>query len=279
MRNGYGNGEVSLTNVMNRREVRPVQALSHAIDVLEALGRSGEMGVSEISREIGLSKTAVYNILGTFEARRMVNRDPATSRYRLGWRVYELGAELLRHNELAPIARPLLRELAQETGETVLFGIFDHMGVTYVDRVESHRSIRMVAAPGRQAPLHATASGKLLLAYQPAEVIEAILDSDLKQHTPETITDPQRLRSELALIADRGYAECIREHEAEICSISVAVRDYSGDVAAALTLAAPATRFAETERQAALKVLVRIAGELSAQLGARAEGGVLDACA
>src|SRR5262249_48661725 len=100
------------------------------------------MGGSEISREIGLSKTAVSNTLATFETARMVNRDPETSRYRLGWRLYELGAELLRHNELGPLARPWLKELARCTHETVLFGILDRTGVTYVDRVESDRSIR-----------------------------------------------------------------------------------------------------------------------------------------
>jgi IclR family transcriptional regulator, KDG regulon repressor len=258
-----------MTKTQNRREVRPVQALSHAIDVLEALARNGEMGVSEISREIELSKTAVYNILGTFEARRMVSRNPVNSRYRLGWRLYELGAELLRHNELGPLARPFLKRLAQETGETVLFGILDRIGVTYVDRVESDRSIRMVAAPGRQAPLHATASGKVLLAYQPAEFIDEILAGELEQYTTETITDPERLRSELERVVECGYAECIREHEPEICSISVPVHDYSGEVSAALTLAAPATRFDEPERASALEVLKAIAGELSAELGAR----------
>ena len=256
-----------MSEVAHRREVRPVQALAHAIDVLEALAQRGEMGVSEISREIGLSKTAVYNILATFEGRRMVNRDPVTSRYRLGWRVYELGAELLRHNELTPLARPLLKQLAQRTGETVLFGILDRTGVTYVDRVESDRSIRMVAAPGRQAALHATASGKVLLAHQPTEFVDEVLSEPLPPLTPETITDPEDMRAELRRVVDRGYADCIRENEPEICSISVPVRDYSGGVAAALTVAAPATRFTEPARRAALTVLNEIADELAVQLG------------
>lgn len=261
-----------MSEVARRREVRPVQALAHAIDVLEALAQRGEMGVSEISREIGLSKTAVYNILATFEARRMVNRDPVTSRYRLGWRVYELGAELLRHNELAPLARPLLKQLARHTGETVLFGILDRTGVTYVDRVESERSIRMVAAPGRQASLHATASGKVLLAHQSPAFIDEVLSKELRPYTAETITDPEELRAELRRVVERGYADCIREHEAEICSISVPVHDYSGGVAAALTVAAPATRFTEPVRRAARTVMMEIADELAVQLGAPAGG-------
>lgn len=260
-----------MSSIDTKREVRPVRALAHAIEVLEALAAKGEMGVSEISREIGLSKTAVYNILGTFEGCRMVNRDPVTSRYRLGWRVYELGAELLRHSELAPLARPLLKELAQRTGETVLFGILDRTGVTYVDRVESERSIRMVAAPGRQAALHSTASGKLLLAHQSPAFIDHVLAGALPALTSATITDPEKLRAELQRVVERGYAACVRENEPEICSISVPVRDYSGEVCAALTIAAPATRFGESERKEALVVLRDVAGTLSVQLGARRE--------
>lgn len=254
------------------REVKPVRSLVHAMEVLEALGRNGEMGVTEISREIELSKTAVYNILSTFEARRMVNRDPETSRYRLGWRLYELGSELLRGNDLVALARDLLRELAQRTGETVLFGILDRTGVTYIDRVESERSIRMVAAPGRQAPLHATASGKALLAHQPPEFVDEIVEAGLKRYTDETITDPKVLREELHRIVESGHAVCLREHEPEISSISVPIRDYSGEVVAALTIAAPAMRFAETEREAALAVLREVANELSVRLGAPVSG-------
>jgi DNA-binding IclR family transcriptional regulator len=128
----------------------------------------------------------------------------------------------------------------------------------------------MVAAPGRQASLHATASGKVLLAHQPQEFIDGIVDGELRRYTPETITEPDALRAELRTVVERGYADCIREHEQEICSISVPVRDYSGGVIAALTVAAPATRFTEPARRAALTVLKDIAGELSARLGARA---------
>lgn len=259
-----------MVEVARRRDVRPVKALAHAIDVLEALAEGGEMGVTELSREIGLSKTAVYNILGTFEGRRLVNRDPATSRYRLGWRVYELGTEVLRHTELAPLARPLLKELARRTGETVLLGILDGRGVTYVDRVESDRRIRMVAAPGRQGLLHATASGKVLLAYhESAEFVDEVLSGELEANTPATITDPDALRAELRRVLDRGYATCILENEAEISSMSVPVYDHTGGVAAALTLAAPATRFGAGARREALPVLQEIGRELGQQLGAR----------
>lgn len=258
-----------MATATNSRNVRPVKALSHAIDVLEALASQDAMGVTELSREIGLSKTAVYNILATFESRRLVNRDPATSQYRLGWRVYELGTEVLRHNELGPLAHPLLKDLARRTGETVLLAILDGAGVTYVGRVESSRRIRMVAAPGRQARLHSTASGKVLLAYQPAAFVDQVLAQELEAFTPATITNPEKLRAELRDVRKKGYAVCIHENEAELASMAVPVSDYSGQVGAALTVAAPAARFGKQAQREVLPALREVAGELATLTGAR----------
>jgi DNA-binding IclR family transcriptional regulator len=265
-----------VTPPAGRREVVPVKALVHALEVLEALAGHGELGITEIARETGLSKSAVFNILATFEAHRIVSRDPATARHRLGWRLYELGTELVRRHDLAPRARPGLRRLSEATGETVLLGILDRDGVTYVDRCESDRAIRMVAAPGRQSPLHATASGKVLLAHLPPAELDRRLTGELASYTPTTITDADRLRRQLAKVRRDGHALCDREHEPELISISVPVRDYTGEVVAALTLAAPATRFGPAARRRALPVLLTSAAELGAELGARrrtASGG------
>jgi DNA-binding IclR family transcriptional regulator len=247
-----------------------VKALEHAIDVLDALGERGEMGVSELSRHTGLSKAAVFKILATFEARRIVGQDPATSRYHLGWRTYELGAQLLSHHRVGPIAAPFVRELCERTGETVLFGILDEQAVTYIERHESSRAIRMVAAPGRRSALHATASGKVLLAHQPDEVIERVLGGGLRRYTPATLTDPDALRQGLRRVLADGYAFAEMEHEPEISSVSAPVRDYTGGVVAALTLAAPSSRFSAAAMREALPVLLEVAGEIGERLGAGA---------
>ncbi|VXB09097.1 IclR family transcriptional regulator [Aeromicrobium sp. 9AM] len=258
-----------MANTVNGREVRPVQALVHALEVLEALGEHRELGVSELSREIGLSKTAVYNILGTFESLRFVRRDPSSSRYKLGWRLNELGALVLSGNDLDPVVtRPLLQKLAIETGESVLLSVLDREGVTYIDRVESHRPIRMVAAPGRQSPLHATASGKVLLAYQPAEVIDSVLDGTLTRFTDSTITDPAKLRKQLAEIAANEFASVVRENEPDLSSVAVPIRDYSNEVIAALAIAAPADRLdSDSAREGVLSSLRDTAQEIESHLG------------
>jgi IclR family KDG regulon transcriptional repressor len=259
--------EQASTTGARRRETTPVKALVHAISVLESLAQEGDLGVSELARRTELSKTAVFNILATFEHHRLVSRDPATSRYALGWRLYELGSELVRHHGVAPRARPGLKRLSRLAGETVLLGILDGDGVTYIDRCESERAIRMVAAPGRQGPLHATATGKVLLAHLEPEELDALLAHELRAYTPKTVTDPAVLRRQLQQVRRDGHAVCDREHEPELASLSVPVRDYTGEVVAALTLAAPATRFSTAARREALLILRRSALELSAELG------------
>jgi DNA-binding IclR family transcriptional regulator len=251
------------------RDVRPVQSLVHAVDVLEALATHHELGVTELSRVIGLSKTAVYNILGTLESKRLVRRDPATTRYRLGWRLHELGTLVVDSTGLGPgETRPLLQELATTTHETAMLAIIDRDAITYIDRVESDRPIRMVAAPSRQNPLHSTASGKALLAHQPDEYIDRILGGDLKAFTPSTITDPAALREQLHAVQKDGYAICVRENEPDLTSISRPIRNYSRAVVAALTIAAPAQRLEDPDVLAnALDRLREIGTKIEAHLG------------
>lgn len=226
------------------------------------------MGVSELSRQTGLSKTAVFKILLTFERRRLVRRDETASRYRLGWGVHELGARLLAHHGVAGVAKPFLGELSERTGETVLVGVLDGARVTYIDRHETARAIRMVAAPGRQGALHATASGKVLLAHQPDDFVDRVLGEELERFSPTTITDPERLREVLRHVLDDGYGLSETEHEPEISSIAVPVRDYTGAVVAALTLAGPASRFTTMAMRAALPTLTDVGERLSQELGA-----------
>jgi DNA-binding IclR family transcriptional regulator len=247
---------------------QPVKAVHHALDVLDVIAGPGEsLGVSEIARRANLSKTAAYKILATFEARRYVVREPGSARYRLGWRLHELGAVVESRNELAALARPHLTRLRDRCGETVMLGVLEGDAVSYLERCESERLVRMVARPGRQSPLHATASGKVLLAHAPDEVVTRVLGRELPRFTPHTIVDPGKLREELMLIRDQGYATCWMEHEPELNSVSAPLRDFSGQVAAALTVAAPAGRLTDAVLERTTDALLETASALEADLG------------
>jgi len=223
---------------------RRVRSVDHAIDILEVMGRAGRaIGVSEIARQTGLSKASVHHLLATMESRRFVMKDPSSPLYKLSWGLYELGSNVLREADLTRIARPFLDQLAVQTGESVLLGILDSDTVLYLDRGEPPAGLRMRANAGRRGPLHATASGKILLAFTNDQtMVERILGAPLDRYTGNTVTDPTALRRELALARQQGYSSCWQEREVGLCSLAVPLHDHSGAVVGSLALAGPATR-------------------------------------
>jgi DNA-binding IclR family transcriptional regulator len=252
-----------------RDDDRHVQAVLHAVDVLQAMAvNDREMGVSELARRSGLSKAATYAILRTLESRRLVARDPGVATYRLGWALYEMGANVVRNLDLSRVARTHLDELAGRTGDAVLLGILEDGAVLHVDRGESPDQFHMVANIGRRSPIHASASGKAILAFADLEVVQAVLARPLKPFTIHTRTDIVALQAELAGIRRQGYATCWQEVEIGLSSISVPLRDYSGDVVAALTLAGPVARVNEEAAPALVAELRATADVIEQRLGA-----------
>jgi DNA-binding IclR family transcriptional regulator len=248
---------------------RRVQAVDHAIDILECLAATGgAVGVSELARQSGLSKATVYHLLATLEARRLVIREPDSASYRLGWALYEMGIRVARATEVTRVARPFLDQLASETGESVLLGVLDEDAVLYLERGDAPSGFHMVAAAGIRSPLHSTASGKLLLAYAGEEEIDRYLGTGtLESFTANTLTDPKQLRAQLEEIRESGYATCWQERELGLCSVAVGLRDHSGATVASLTLAGPAGRVTEDSVDTHLQPLRDAAANIDALLG------------
>ncbi|MBS1882691.1 MAG: IclR family transcriptional regulator [Actinobacteria bacterium] len=247
---------------------RRIQAVDHAIDVLECLARSsGAVGVSEIARQTDLSKATVYHLLATLEDRRLVMREPDSPTYRLGWALYELGSGVAESSEVSRVARPFLDRLAAETGESVLLGVMDEDSVLYLARGDAPRGFHMIAAAGGRSPLHTTASGKLLLAYADEEKVEDYLGHPLEGFTPNTVTDRAELESQLEEIREQGFATCWQERELGLCSIAVPLRDHTTLPVASLTLAGPAGRLTDERVEEYLEPLRTAAAEIDALLG------------
>jgi IclR family transcriptional regulator, KDG regulon repressor len=233
-----------------------------------------ELGVSDIARRAGMSKGATYAILRTLETRRVVARDPDAHTYRLGWGLYELGSHVVRNLDLARAARTHVDDLARRTRDSVLLGIVEGDSILYLDRGESPERFRMVANSGRRSPIHASASGKAILAFSSAELVDRVLEGPLDRYTPATVTDARQLRKQLERIRKRGYATCWQEVEVGLCSIGVPIRDYSGEVVAALTLAGPMTRVNHDTEVSLVPLILETAGAIEERLGAPSEDGV-----
>jgi DNA-binding IclR family transcriptional regulator len=164
-------------------------------------------------------------------------------------------------------ARPKLRELLEKTGETVQLGIVDHYSVLYVYEMESPRAIRMAAAVGGRAPLHCTAVGKVLLAFQPVDYVQEILERGLTGYTPKTLTRREAVLGMLEEVRSREHAVDDEESEGGLRAIAAPVRNHAGNVIAALGVAAPVQRMSKKVMQACVPSVIDTANAVSARLG------------
>jgi IclR family transcriptional regulator, KDG regulon repressor len=251
-----------------RNMLSSVRAAARLLCTFTATDR--ELGVSELSRRLGLSKSAVHRLLTTLAAEHLIERNPHTGRYRLGIKLYELGMVVSTHFELHEAVCMYIDDLRASTGETVHVGILDGAEVVYVERRESLRTLHHMVDLGHRNFANCTACGKVLLAALPdAELDRVLRDAHLPARTPLSITEATGLRAELATVRTRGYAENVAESNADTASVGAPIHDESGRVVAAISVAGPLSRMNETARCRYATVTLDVAGRISRELGYR----------
>ena len=213
-------------------------------DVLLLLaGGESTLGVSEIARELGISKAVVHRILQSLRSRHLVAVDPVSGHYRLGAAAAALGAGARRDLDLRRVAMPVLRRLQASTNETVTLSALIGARRVYLDQIVSTQAVRMEVELGRPFPLHAGASSKAILAVAPPDLREHVLETTLPALTASTIIDADRLRAELEAIAQQGVAISLGERQEGAGSIGAPTFGFDGSVVGSITLCGPITRF------------------------------------
>ncbi len=246
-----------------RPTARTVEAVERAIAVLDALADARELGTNELARMTRVHPSSVSRLLATLESGGFVVRDADSGRYRLGLRLVELGQAALGGVDLRELARPHLRSLVQRTGETATLSVPGEDDAVTIDFVQSPQAVASIARIGRPSVRHATAVGKVLLAFGGG----VIPRGRLRRYTDETITDPGALLSHLDGVRAQGFAEAFGEREADLDAVAVPVFGHHGDLVAILGVQGPSSRFGFEAREAARAVLLGEAAVLSAALG------------
>jgi DNA-binding IclR family transcriptional regulator len=245
-----------------------LSSVANSIRLLTSFsGEENELGITTLATRLRLAKSTVHRLASTLTSAGFLEQNAQTGKYRLGVALFELGALVRRRMDVANEARPKLRELLERTGETVQLGIVDHYSVLYVYEMESPRAIRMAAAVGGRAPLHCTAVGKVLLAFQPAEYVKRILDNGLAAYTPRTVTRREALLAMLDEVRLREHAVDDEESEGGLRAIAAPVRNHTGAVIAALGVAAPVQRLSKKVMQAWVPSVMETAHAVSDRLG------------
>jgi IclR family acetate operon transcriptional repressor len=244
--------------------IRLVGAVQRAVAVVDALAESDvELGTNEIARRTGLNPSTVSRLLATLVAGGLVEHVPDSGRYRLGPRLLQLGNVVLGRLDLRQVTRPHLEALVDSTGETATLSASGDRDAVTVDFVQSPFSVQGVARLGRPSIAHATATGKVLLAFGRRE----LPPGPLKSYTNRTIAKRSELAAELETIRERGYAYNFGERETDLHAIAAPVWGSHGELAAVIGVQGPATRFDREAMDAAVEALLEHAREVSLELG------------
>jgi IclR family acetate operon transcriptional repressor len=243
---------------------RPVASVARALALLEELSDSDEgLGVNELARRISVNASTASRLLATLEAFGLVQRD-GQGPYRLGLTLVTLAERVITRLDLGALARPVLVELMEVTGETATLSLPGEREAITVDSVPSRSSVVSMARLGRPSVSHATAVGKVMLAFGGSALPR---ERDLVALTDRTITDRSALEAAIEEVGERGYATVFGERERDVHAIAAPVWGRSGELAAILGIQGPAARLEDPTR--VLAPLLEGASALSRALGGR----------
>ena len=243
-----------------------VQSVDRALGILEVLARTGESGVTEIAAELGVHKSTAFRLVATLEAHRLVEQTVDRGRYRLGVGILRLAGATSARLDLVQEARPICRQLAADTGETVNVAVLSESSALYLDQIAGSSALQPHNWVGQHIPLHATSNGKVLLSGLDEPGVDAVLGK-LPTYTPHTITKRARLREELARVREQGYALAVDELEVGLTAIAAPIRNAHGDVVASMSVSGPSFRLPAERLDHVVAQVIEAAAEVSHRLG------------
>ncbi len=252
----------------------PVHTVIKALDIIRILSKDTSnrgIGISDLSRELGLGKSTIHRILDTLLFYRYIDKNEETNRYRLGWELYTIGQMVPRQNQLYNLDNTYLIELSKQTKETVNVGILSNDEVVIISKIEgSDENLRVTMQPGDHEALHATGLGKILISELPEAKIRELVKEEkgkLRKFTNNTIISVNELLIEIEKVRKQGYAVDSEEYSVGLYCIAKPLRDYTGNIIAALSVSSPYARINESRIQEIVHDLDVSVQKISGTLG------------
>jgi len=247
-----------------------IQSVIHAIDLLEAFkGDTDELGVTELSKKLGLHKNNVFRLLATLELRGYIEQDKQTGNYKLGVKVLELGQQFVKHLGLLRQAHPVMRDLLAKCNENIYISVLRGNSCVYIDGLEANQVVKVTSRIGNRLPIHATASGKVLLANETEdELLNYFPQEELKKFTDNTISSRKVLFEQIKQARENGYALDMEELDLGVRCVAAPIRDYTRKVVGAISVSAPSLRMDDEKiKNFFVPIVVEAAKEISHRLG------------
>lgn len=245
-----------------------VSSVMKVFSILQALGEQKQIGVSELSQRLMMSKATTYRFLQTMKTLGYIDQEDEADKYSLTLKLFELGAKSLEYVDLIALADKEMRVISEKTNEALHLGALDENAIIYIHKIDSGYNLRMQSKIGRRNPLYSTAIGKVLLAEREEAFVREIL-SGIKfiKHTDKTLENTEQLLTELSLARKQHYAEDNEEQEPGLRCIAVPIYDRFGSVIAGLSISFPTIRFDEKQMTFYVGLLHRAGKNISEQLG------------
>jgi IclR family acetate operon transcriptional repressor len=244
-----------------------VHSVNRAISILQVLARRGPTAVTELATELNIHKSTIFRLLSTLEARGLVDQNNDRGRYQLGYGVVQLAAGATRKLDLSIVGRRICEALAEEVGETVDIAINDGHSVLSIDQVIGSAAMTTVNWVGRRTPLHATAGGKVFLAYMTPDERADCLSATLERFTENTITSRRELEKQLETVRTQGYGFTLEEYEIGLAAVAAPIRDLDGKVVATVSVSGPNFRINATTIPGLASHVMTAAAEISERNG------------
>ena len=226
------------------------------------------MTTKQLIDRTGFTRNRLMRLIGTLLHKGYLIQDEELGTYRPGPKIEMLNKGFEPRHGITLLARPILKQIAMQTGEFASMYIREGLERVILVREEGTQAVRYTVAEGQRLELHTGASGKVLLAYAPKKVLDALLSSvSLVKRTPKTITDPAELQRELESIRRQGYAVSIGERVADAGAVATPVFDNKGNLVGALSITGPVSRFTPETCKSYIKIASDAAVKFSEQLG------------
>ncbi len=245
-----------------------INSILRACKILRSFsGENTHFKISDLARQLRLDRSTTYRILLSLEQAGFVQKDEAGT-YSLGLAAFEIGNAYLMQTDLIQVSKPIMTDLASRAQETVHLAVLSDIEIVYVDKVDSPRALGVMSKIGQRGPLHCTALGKTLLAFQPEEEQSRIVQKiRMTPFTSRTITSKQKLIRELKTVKQQGYALDRREIEEDVECIGAPILNHLGNVVAALSVSGPQRKIGTPREKQFIQDVVRAAASISGKMG------------
>jgi DNA-binding IclR family transcriptional regulator len=245
-----------------------MKSLRKVFKIIELLANNKEMRLQEIADELGMYKSNAYKIASDLCEYGYLNKNDATKKYRLGFKFLNISSAVIENLDLRIVARDSIEHLNNIINETVHLAILMGNQAFYIDKVETMHSIRTFSRIGMPVAMHCTGVGKAILAFQPPETIEKILQSTIfKKYTKNTITNKKQLLEELKKISEVGYAVDNEEADNDIVCVAAPIWDSTNKVIASVSVTTIVNRFSMKDLLEYKDLVCEKAYEISKKIG------------